>query len=339
MEHISGDVSSEDCLLPPISGAFVAQIIDLYTTTLEVSEYIAFAKKLRKHATIKCTRKGHTVREMRHHWPACKRPSAFLTSAVKALRALLERPMYAVGGVGAKSLPMAPPLRRTRSTTAGIRRSLRAVVGMVTLLRPAKTRAVSPEPQHAPPRGTPPKRPPASSRWRVAKYRMRLAAPKLEPKTRQVRAATALFARWASPLYTDIDPNELRLLNPSYVGSRRHADDERVIRLADLSMMLSEATLPLPRGASGLPHLLALYHFLDYDGDGWITQEDFVTAVVESVIDPSSPKRGPCLPQATVRGGPHRTSPLFRRHVRSHANTSSEARRTKTPAPDPGGNE
>jgi hypothetical protein len=57
--------------------------------------------------------------------------------------------------------------------------------------------------------------------------------------------------------------------------------------------------------ARGLPQLLALYRFLDYDGDGWITHDDFVLAVTEATIDENS-SDGPRLPVSSVRGGPQR---------------------------------
>ena len=153
----------------------------------------------------------------------------------------------------------------------------------------------------------------------------------MSEKARRQLAVEQIFDRWSSPIYADIDPDELRLKDSSYVGNRRHADTEHAIRLGDLALLLAEAGVALGKQGRKLPQLVAFYRVLDYDGDGWITRTDFSIAVLESKVDSNNAKDGPQLPQSPVRGGPRRVNRLeARSHMSSRMRKGREATRPKS---------
>ena len=157
--------------------------------------------------------------------------------------------------------------------------------------------------------------------------------PRLTARARREQATARLFDRLASPIYLDIDPDELRLIDPSYRGNRRHSDDDRAVRLSDLAMLMKDAGIGSDAGAKpvGLPELLSLYHLLDFDGDGWITVDDLTICLLEAQIDPSDRGgSGPRLPRSLVRGGPRRqpAGSTLHSHLSRRVHRGSEPRRT-----------
>ena len=161
--------------------------------------------------------------------------------------------------------------------------------------------------------------------------------PRLTVRARREKAIARLFDRWASPIYSDIDFDELRLIDPRYVGNRRHADDERAVRLSDLAMLIKDTGVSsdVEGKPVGLPLLLSLYHLLDFNGDGWITVDDLSICLLEAVVDPNDRTgSGPRLPRSLVRGGPRRRpgGSVVHGHVSRRVHKGIEPRRT-SPSP------
>lgn len=310
------------------------ELVDVYTTTLKESEYIDFARLLKKHSTVK--RKGHACLHFRHEWPTYRKPGRFLSQAVLAIREKLEKPERTAPvrrGAGAKSSSGKQQLRSTPAAPRPPMFRLRRIVDALRR-RPAlghsqssthrtnvnSTSAAAVNPTH--------------NRWRKARLAMVASRPLLDVTSNLEQAALRLFDKWATPIYADINLDELRLIDPNYIGNRRHADDECAVRLGDLALMLAHAGVALTRDEHGLPQLLALYHFLDFDGDGWITRGDFAISVLESVIDVDHPGHGPRLPQSSIRGGPHRRhaaagKSTLRGHISRRARKGQEVKRSK----------
>ena len=338
-----------------------AQLVDSHTRSFNESDYIAYAKRLVKHCVVK--KKGEAAGHLRHAWPVSKKPGRFLSAAVEGMRRQLDLPEYALEG----ALEPPPSKRRRRGLKKGS--SNVSMLGLVKMLPHTLILPRSPPPatSRQAPSKQPSKQPPLLTMMRaimwarpaVGAAKEQSAAPSLDfgrrPKlverasarslTRE-EACVKLFERWATPIYSDVDPMEKRLIEHSYVGNRRHPDDTLAVRLSDLALLLSDAGVALggeQHDASsvssgeapekGLPQLLALYHCLDYDGDGWITQADFSFAILQSTIDPAHPERGPLLPPSLKRGGSNRQHSQGPRahHAASRYLRETEARRGLPP--------
>ena len=295
------------------------ELVDLYTPSLDKLTYIDFAKSLKERCVVQ-GKDGEA--RLRRVWRTPSKPGAFLCVAIAAIKALLDTPQDgpAKGSPrpNSASRAMEPNASAEHGTPRKWRR-WRTVVDVLTRGTASTQVAVAPVDESARPRhgagdasdaaletrpGTPRRR----AVWRALRYSISLSTRRVggNRKAWLERAVDRLFDRWASPIYVEIDEAELRLRPQSYIGTRRHPDDERAIRLGDLALMLAEAGVALGKKGRKLPSLVALYRVLDYDGDGWITHSDFKISVLESKVDISQTNEGPTLPQSTVRGGPRR---------------------------------
>ena len=124
-----------------------------------------------------------------------------------------------------------------------------------------------------------------------------------------------------------IEQEDARLVNVKYVGSgNQHAEHDTVARLADLAALLADAGVAMDRSERGLAQLLGLYHFLDVDGDGWITRSDFLVAVTRGIVDPAQPNDGPHL-QAESNSKPGQRAKLVRSLGSGSGSQGGEAKR------------
>jgi hypothetical protein len=251
--------------------------VDGCVESVSEEAYVSWAECLKKLSLAQC--KGEPRITFKHRWPTAKKPQKFLSSAIKALQGLLDQ--QPLRKPPSKSQP-APWSRKwfkrisfsSQVPGSGLSRSAQvAPLGEV----PIRTQGV----------------------WgKIGRATKRLEE-QLSPQQRRERAANALFLEWATPMYSDVDDPDQRC----YAGRRRHSDDEVTIRLTDLALLLSKAGVSLPK-KQGLPNLLALYHLLDRDSDGWITQFDFTFVILETILDSDEPANGPQVPQPRARGGP-----------------------------------
>ena len=295
------------------------EVIDLYTETLSEKDYIEFARLLNKECTIKP--KGQK-RRFRHMWTISK-DGAFLCRAILGLQGLLpvslSEPLPAgeLAKSGSKAAPTVFSLRgliarvmnATKAAADVVEKSISSGVEKLAELSGGGRKKVAP--LGAPAARTsgtsnPQAEKPEAAQGRGAKKMKKKLlkgvskenAAKLQE--RREEAVEEMFNQWATPIF-DVEENRLR--NQHFIGNRRHADDERAIRLGALSHLLSDAGVAIHRGDEGLPQLLAAYNMLDLDGDGWITWADFRIAILDLTVDPQgSGKQVPTLPEDKMRG-------------------------------------
>ena len=303
------------------------ELCDLYTASLEEAEYLRVARRLVKGCTVQRKRKlkarsdavagggggggdggdgggdhaGEYGRRYRHRWPK-QTDGAFLIRAVKALQA--------------QAVPASATLRRVR--------------GRVLLWRQrggARRYAGTPDPSQAPVQGVRGGKASTGGGKRSARGGKRSAAGGRAANDGQARrtrysevaaaiqrraqAVSALYARWASPIFPESGfgasyfaaPTKLFDHSPA-LRSRLHDSNATALRLSSLATLLAASGIAPDRGRRGLVQLLALYRFLDVDGDGWISERDLSLALLEVSFDAGAPEKGPRLPvTAGGRGG------------------------------------
>jgi hypothetical protein len=254
------------------------EVVDGHADGVSEAAYVAFAERLNGLCIAKPkageTRPAQDRSQLRHRWPEAKKPEQFLSGAIKAIQGALDAPPPPKPKTPAKAAPWSR--KWMARMVPGTRLARTAVIADMTPAEPAPIRT--------------------QGLWGNIGRATKLLDQQLSERERHERAADAIFLEWSTPIYSDVDhPDERR-----YAGKRRHGDDETAIRLTDLALLLSKVDVALPK-KQGLAHLLALYHLLDRDGDGWITKGDFTITILEASTE--HPTQGPTLPQPRARGG------------------------------------
>jgi hypothetical protein len=273
------------------------EICDLYTTSLNEKEYISFARALLRASTVK--RDGQL--SFRHRWPAGAADGAFLSRGIVAMQQYIEKAVVVSAATGAANYGSTKNLPTRGSSTRSLPKvDVTSSGGSPQWDRPATAQE----------RGlTAPSRAPSVRNTLLRSMSIFTPAQRSEATKREAAgslarakasAAVSLFRRWATSIQR-AGRTDVRLLKASYVGNRHHGEDDLAVGIADLASLLASLGVCIDRDEHGLPQLVAFYQLLDVDGDGFITQDDFCVALLEAVVDPERPERGPSLPSGGSR--------------------------------------